>query len=62
MRLIYPKVIRGVIQLENIDVLGNAHLANFFNDVQNYEHLNNALKAYQQSVILIVTEGKIAKI
>ena len=35
-----------------IDVLGNAHLTSFFSNFQNYEDLNNALKAYHQAVLI----------
>lgn len=40
----------NLLMYRSIDVLGNAHLTNFFASPQNYEELNNALKAYQQAV------------
>ena len=56
------------------DVLGNAHLTNFFVNNESMEQLNLALKAYTQTVLLILNyffktnsnkilmEGKIPKL
>ena len=39
-----------------IDLLGNAYLANFFTNLNSFEDLNNALKAYHQSVLVSIRD------